>query len=368
MNSEINETKKGKNGIILAVCVIAVCAVIAACFFLLGNKDSGAAIEYRDPNGVVTASVDQKFMSLMMGIINYQYGTDSLAYEAWDEDVLGDGNTLRDYFTQLSTQYAQMLLKSEYISDYIYGIGFSDEQKEDVDDKIESYISSYGSEDMFENYLSAYGTDIGALRRFMELSAKQNTLMSLLYDSITDEEKAEYFANNYYIADHVMIKLEGEKKDDGTVTPLTSEQRAEKIAYANGVFNEIRSGLRDFDTAVYEIGEDTYKLAFPDGYFIPKSGNSNLDAKVIDNIRTMKDGEMRLVETEKAVFIVRKNKMDGNLCLASADFSGILASTLAQNEFLMQCEAVADAVVIDEVMSQLDPSVIAPFDIDSLGK
>lgn len=368
MNTETKQNIKNKNGIILAICVVVLVIIIAACFIFLKGKDSGAAIEYLDPNGNVTASVDMSFMSLMTAVMNYQLGTDALDDEGWETAVDGDGKTIKDYVIDTSVDYAGMLLKSEYISDYIYGFGFSDEQEKDIDDFMAELVAAYGTEDALENYLSGFGTNSASLRRFMELSMKQKTLLGMLYASITDEEKMQYFEENYMVADHIMIKLQGALKDDGTVIPLTDEQKKEKIEYAKNVFNEIKGGVRDFDTAIYEIGEDTYKLAYPNGYFIPNSGNSNLDSKVINEIRVMKDGEMRLVETENAVFIVRRNPMNRALCLASGDFSAIIGSELAQNEFWMQCQALDGTVVHEEIIDELDPSAIMGFNIDGLGQ
>lgn len=368
MNTEIKQNKKNKNGLILAVCVIVLAIIIAACFVFLKGKNNNAAIEYLDPNGNVTASVDMNFMSLMTAVMNYQLGADALDEAGWQTAVDDKGKTVKDSVSEMAVDYAGMLLKSEYISDYIYGFGFSDEQQKDVDDFVTNLVAAYGSEDALENYLSGFGTNISSLRRFMELSMKQKTLLSMLYASITDEEKMQYFEENYMIADHIMIKLQGAMKDDGTIIPLTGEQKKEKIDYARNVFNEIKGGVRDFDTAIYEIGEDTYKLAFPNGYFIPNSGNSNLDGKVINEIRVMKDGELRFVETENAVFIVRRNAMNKELCLGSADFSAIIGSELAQNEFWMQCQALDGLNIYDEVMAELDPSAIPGFNIDGLGQ
>ena len=367
---DTNTTSKNsnKNGFILLAGVIVVVCLIASYFLFFAKGDNDAAIEYKDPNGKVTASVDGKFMSLMVAIMNYQFGADALTDEKWETPVGDGGYTLKDYVVDYAVDYAEMLLKSEYLGDYVYGIGFSSEQKDDVDKVISEIVAVYGSEAGLENYLSGFGTNIASLRRFMELSMKQKTVIQAFYAKVTGEDMMSYFEDNYMIADHVMIKLRGAMKDDGTVMPLTEEERQAKLEYAKQIYNEIKGGVRDFDSAVAEFGEDTYKLAYPNGYFIPNDGNSNLDAKVISELRVMKSGEIRFVETESALYILRRNAMDRTLCLESADFATVLGSTIGQDEYWLALKALDGIAAYDDVISKLDPSAIASFNIDAIGQ
>lgn len=351
--------------------LLALFVIMCACACTPIN--SKTVMEYKAGNEIL-ASADQNLLSLVMAVVNYQLGADSLTPEMWDMEYQADNDTtVKEIVVAQSKAYLEGLLQAEYLCDYAYGIGLSDEQNDSVEKYISSLASSMGSEKELDKYLSTYGANTKTLERYMKLVLKQDTLYQsfyaeggIRYEDI-EARKQPYFEENFHVADHILIKYAGALKDDGTEVPLTAEEIEQKRSMAKNLYNEITNGVRGFDEALDEFNQDTYKLGYPFGYFVPETFYwSGISTDVQDAVLAMNDGEIRLVDTESGAYIIRKNAMDGKLYASNGGFETYLESTLAQEDFLSLCEAADGVIVYDEVVSELDPSLIPSFDIDSL--
>lgn len=354
-----------------------ICAfMLAVLSFTACSSDKGNAVmEYKDPSGKVMSSVDQSFLSFVIAIINYQHGADSLTdASVWDMSVSeGSDTTVRDLIRTEAVSYAKALLQAEYLSDYVYGIGFSDEQEDSLDSAIESMSASMGGQKAFEAFLSTYGTNVASVRRFMLLQTKYSTLQTALYTKgsgmdITDAEVKNFFAENYMIADYICILLTGGVKDDGTSIPLSSQEIEEKKALAKNVVNQLQSGAIEFKTAMETYSDADYSSVYPDGYFIPVNGTAQgLNDFVSDAVREMETDEIRSVETSNAIYIINKRPMNAELYNSKEGFADALRSALSSEDFMKQLETADGIVLYQDAINALDPAVIPAFNVDAMG-
>ncbi len=369
----------GKKKIVYIVIAVLCAALVAAVvFFAVGSfgSDKKAVMEYRNDKGKVTGEIDMNLMSLVMSVVNSQLGADAYAGTGlWDMEYQeGSGKTVKDVVVAQAKAYAQGLLQAEYLHDHVYSLELSKDYVTFLDSYIDELTASFGGKKQLEDYLSTYGTDSESLKRYMILVMKSDALRAafyseggLRYGQIEPIKKA-YFEANYSIADHILLKYSGGVKDDGTEIPLTEEEKQQKKEKARVLFDEIQNGVRQFDDALIELGEDTYILGYPYGYFVADNYNlSGLSEDVQNAVREMEVGEIRLVEAENGSYIIRRNPMNAEMYKSNGDFNAYIESAVIQEDFLNQCESASSLVVYDEFLENLDPENIPSFNMNLLG-
>lgn len=363
-----------KRFVIKALSVLCAALLLLTCLISCSEK-AQYALECKGSDGKTSAGIDSKLYSLLYAVVNYQLGADSLESDMWDLQYQeGNTTTVREIVVAQTKAYAKGLLQAEYLCDVTYKIGLSDEQRDSVDKYVSEIISSYGSQKSLESYLSTFGADTEALRRYMELVLKQNTLYESFYSEggirydIVNAQKPSYFGEHFAVADHILVKYSGGLKDDGTEIPISDEEKEAKRQAAKSLYNEISNGVRDFDSALEAYNDDTYKFGYPFGYFVPDSFYwTGISTDVQDAVNEMNVGEIRFIDTEDGAYIVRKNAMDENLYRSNGNFETYIESTLAQEDFLKICEESALISENADVISKFDPALIPSFSIDALG-
>ena len=376
--SKVKKNTAGKNAAGRGVTVIAlICLLLLMCTVLFGCKSSNNVAEIENGSGKVVGEIDQKLMSLIMSVSNSQLGAEAYAgTDIWNTTYPGSDKTVKDIVVAQARAYAVGLLQAEQLCDTVYGSGLSKEQISFVDSYIDELTTVYGGTKGFESVLSSYGTDIEALKRYMLLVIKRDAVYKTLYTQETgtrypdiQSAKKDYFAKNFFVEDHILIKYSGGMKADGTEIPLSPEQQQSKYEAAKALYAEIQNGVRTFDEALAEFGEDTYVLGYPFGYFISRDFDwSGMPSVVQSAVREMTEGEIRFVDAETGAYIVRKNQMNPELYKSNGNFDLYLESTIAQEDFLLQCEYAGDVNVDEELLAELDPENIPAFDMSLLGQ
>lgn len=376
--SKVKKNTAGKNAAGRGVTVIAlICLLLLMCTVLFGCKSSNNVAEIENGSGKVVGEIDQKLMSLIMSVSNSQLGAEAYAgTDIWNTTYPGSDKTVKDIVVAQARAYAVGLLQAEQLCDTVYGSGLSKEQISFVDSYIDELTTVYGGTKGFESVLSSYGTDIEALKRYMLLVIKRDAVYKTLYTQETgtrypdiQSAKKDYFAKNFFVEDHILIKYSGGMKADGTEIPLSPEQQQAKREAAKALYAEIQNGVRTFDEALAEFGEDTYVLGYPFGYFISRDFDwSGMPSVVQSAVREMTEGEIRFVDAETGAYIVRKNQMNPELYKSNGNFDLYLESTIAQEDFLLQCEYAGDVNVDEELLAELDPENIPAFDMSLLGQ
>lgn len=351
-------------------------AIILCAFASCESKNLKLAMQYKNSDGKVTGEIDQKLMSLIVAVVNFQLGTDTLDEGMWDMAYQeGNDTTVKQIVMAQSTAYARGLLQAEYLCDKVYEIGLSDEQQDSIDTYISEATALFGSKKEFENALSVYGADIAALERYIALVLKQDTLFESLYSETglrrgnVEQKKPQYFSEHFVICDHIMIKYSAGTKDDGTTIPISEEEKSQKREMAKTLYNEITNGVRDFDEALGEFNEDTYKLGYPFGYFVPDNFYwSGISQEVQDAALEMKESEIRFVDADEGAYIIRKNEMNPALFASNGDFGTYLDASVSQEDFLSVCDNADGIIVNNDIVNELNPATIPSFNIDTIGQ
>lgn len=356
------------------ICTLLSILLITSCMLSgCSSSNTKTALDYKDANGKVTGSVDQSLLSLIIAMINYQHGADAISDSSlWDMEIDESGTTFKEVVRAEACSYAKMLLCAEYLNDNVYGLGFSDKQQDSVDKAIESASNSKGSRDNLLTYLSNYGSSIESLERFMVLSVKLNTLKTYLYSesgpyAVTDAEIKNFFAENYNVADFVCIRLTGEEKDDGTTVPMTDDEKEEKKNLAKNILNQISAGVLSFEEAMSNYSEADYSSVYPEGLLIPNNGTAQgINESVSEAVRTMAEEDVDIVETQSAVFIVKKQRMNAELYKSKEGLAESLKQALENEDFMKQLETADGVNLYEDVAKTLDPSLIPAFNADDI--
>ena len=126
--------------------------------------------------------------------------------------------------------------------------------------------------------------------------------------------------------------------------PLTQEELAEKLAKAEEVFQKAQAG-EDFDELIRAYSEyDT--SAYPNGFYVSVSDLSIYGADIISELTDMKIDEVRRVDEESAIYIIKK--------LGLPEWKNLTDSELSQ---LVELENYAKSEAFDAKLSALFPEI-----------
>ncbi len=332
------------------------------------TEKAQTVIEYK-VDGKTQGALDTGFMYFWISFQKNMYSSVAQSYEdGWEHIVDSEqGTNLYDLLLTESLESAKKLLAIEYMHDKEYKLVLSDEEKEQIDLYIESYISAYGSKTVLNSELSKYGADTNTLRRYFELMLKQNALLDHLYgengaDLPEENQLKEFFANNYVIADHIFFSIAGGTKEDGTVVSLSDEEIEKKRELAREVYNRVTVLEEDFDTLKAQYSEDVFASEYyPHGFFV--TNNSVFPAEFTGAVMALSEGEITLTETQQTgIHVVKKLPMDENLYNAYEDVYAQLVSAVSSEKFTnLITDKAQNAFVNESLMANYDAKIIPAF-------
>ena len=339
------------------------------CLSLLGGcaeNEKDAAVSFEDGG-----SLSVNFMYLLTSIQKAMYaGVVEQSGGDWNAVVDEKTNTtFSDLLYNVTLKSAQSSLICEYLHDTVYGLALTDEQKKSVDTQIAALTGEAGSKDKLKEQLSTYSADIKTLRRYLELTLKQGNLYNYFYGEggkheISDQTVQAYFKDNYHIVTHIYFNLSTKAKEDGTLISLTDEEKAEKRALAETVYNRILAG-EDFDTLKAEFSEDTYESEYyPNGFFV--TSDTAFPSEFTAAALEMKVGEYRLTESggtgREGLHILYKLPMDESLYSSDNNVYLTIKNLLVSEDFESRIAGYADKISInDEQMSLLNVEVVPAY-------
>lgn len=200
--------------------------------------------------------------------------------------------------------------------------------KNTVDALISKDISAAGSRSALNAILGVYGMNTDQLRRVFEYEAKASVVTDKLFGeggeyAVTDEEREQYYRENYHRAKHILIKTDVKYKFDDKGEPiiniytgkyeteeLTEEEKAEKRELAESILKRCQSG-EDFEALQEEYNEDSGMSVYTDGYFV--SADSLLDTKYMTAVITAETGETVIAETSYGLMIIKKYPLEAGM-------------------------------------------------------
>lgn len=336
----------------LILAVVMCAGILCSC----SNTDKDTAMSM-DGGGKLSLN----FMYLLTAFQNTMWNVTS--YENFDIVIDAQtGATVNDFIKEQVKKSAENSLICEYLHDKVYGLTLTDAQKQGVDNQMAKYISQAGSKQQFEEQLSAYSANIASLKRYFEISLKQNNIYNLFYDTdgmyaIPEETVKKYFEDKYAVVTHIFFNTAFKSKEDGTLVSLTDEEIDVKTRVAQNVYSNILAGedfyaLRDYYTEDY---------TYPDGMFVTNDGEyPEMFTKAALEMRV---GEYRMVETEGAgIHIMYKLPMKAELYNTNETVYNNIMSTLIAKDFDARlAEYKAGINVNEEKMALINPRIVPAF-------
>lgn len=183
----------------------------------------------------------------------------------------------------------------------------SDDRMEAQVDNIVSQLQlTMGSKEKFESFISGYGITLSDFRKYYEMSHKTSELRNAI--DVSEEEKREYFKDNYAIVKHILINTNSKTNDAGEKVSLTAQEKEAKLSEVKTIEARISAG--EAYEEVYEEykGNDPGTDFYTEGYFV--TNDSKYMPEFQDAALEMKEGEVRTVYTSYGAHIMKKYPMD----------------------------------------------------------
>lgn len=238
-------------------------------------------------------------------IVEYNIGEDS--EEIWKTEI-EDGKTFKDLFNE--NVYDSVVQILEAVASYDpKSRDNNDELNASVLEAVNNAVDANGGEEKMNKVLSNFYVDLDIMTKVFTYEEITNRCYESEFGEggknvIPDEELKEYFDDNYAHAKHIWFDT-SYKYVDGEPVELTEEESNEKTKLANDVFEKIKKGKLKFEDGITKYSDDD--IEYSDGFvFCHGEGiTEEFDKAVFD----MKNNEVRLVETEYGLHIVKRFKL-----------------------------------------------------------
>lgn len=218
---------------------------------------------------------------------------------------LNDESAIETAKTMIAAEYLFDTMKNE---DTVAGRLLSSADKKleaQVDNTVSQLQLSIGSKEQFESFISGFGITLEDFRKYYEMSYKATELRKAL--DVSEEEKKEYFANNYAIVKHILINTNSKTNDAGESVSLTEEEKNEKLSEVKTIEARLSAG-EEFETVYAEYdGTDPGTAYYTDGYFVTNNGKFVTEFQ--NAALGMEAGETRTVYTSYGAHIMKKYPM-----------------------------------------------------------
>ena len=313
-----------------------------------------------------------------------EYGLVDGEYDesVWDEKA--DGQTA---LSQQITEHVDSLINEMLVCSEIFDrLGLNNDASvkkqldETVDELISEDMSSAGSRQELNGILGVYGMNTDTLRRVFEYEAKASIVSDRLFGeggehAVTDDEREQYYQDNYQRAKHILIKNDVKYVLDDKGEPkmniytgryeteeLTDAEKAEKQKLAEDILARCENG-EDFEALLDEYNEDSGMLVYTDGYFI--SADSLFDTKYLTAVLTSDIGAVKLTETSYGLMIIKKYPLDNGLWkneTNSVFFSDMDANIIAQKKLTVFGEKYKQVQRDEEYVKEFSLKDVQPID------
>lgn len=300
----------------------------------------------------------------------------------WDQTTGGELTLGQQILQHVDSLINELLVCAELYDQ----LGFNNDAslKQQLDETVEELLkkdmNAAGSRQELNAILGAYGMNTDTLRRVIEYEAKASIVSDRLFGeggehAVTDEEREQYYQENYHRAKHILIKTDVKYVLDDNGDPkmniytgkyeteeLTEEEKAEKKRLAEEIFARCENG-EDFEELSKEYNEDPAMYTFTDGYFI--SADSLFDTKYMTAVLTSQPGEIKLADTSYGLMIIKKYPLDKGLWNSETNsvfFSDMDANIIAQKKNTVFGEKYSNIVFDTEYKNSLKLSDVLLLD------
>lgn len=336
--------KKNFSVIKKALCLI-LCAVFCIPAFTGCKKERTSNPDYalygKDAEGKVMTNAlmsegmfslfvsQQKQTYMMVLASNYGYGANDNLDDLWDIKA-SDGKTYNEHFNQEIIKDAKELVAANVmlyekfipqpelhqLLDAIVIANFSntDANVNSFGDYLEfidsvatqNAVTNYGSMINFEKYLEQFGATYEDYVRLETMKMNKDLIRAII--DFDEADKKQYYADNYYTVEHILINTTAKSKIDGTSAPITEEEKAQREAIANEILEKVKNGA-----SLSQI-ESEYNFDYIIVYHTPAAMNSNGESAAAPELgnalKQLEVGQSASVATASELHIIRRIETD----------------------------------------------------------
>lgn len=355
-----------------AISLFIVAAAITVSFSSCGSEGP-SVMEYKDLT--VTSNMYQYWMSGYKAMFLYTYSENMKDSASFWEEKLDDGVTTETFFTGIVDEN----IKKKLVAMSLFresGLSLTNAVQTSVKGKVDQLVSdlSEGNKSKFNSFIADYGVNYDILFNIYLEEAKIEQLKDYLYGSygaekITDDQRDEYYKQNYTRIKHIFIRTEDRlvtDKDGNYVydgekyqtEALTEEEKQQKQAKIAQVSSKLDAG-ENFESLLTEYSEDEASSHYTNGFYF--SASTEYIAEVLEAAFNMQIGEVRRVESEYGVHFVKKYELDDGAYSVStnSDFFTTFNNDVTEYVFDQKLTALAaDVKVNSEEKEKIKASVI----------
>ena len=292
-------------------------------------------------------------------------------------DQYSDTETVREYIISTAKdRYLSYIAVTRKFDEL--GLTLSDEKKQEVETLFrDEWVAAYG-EDGIKNILSQLELSETEFMSLLAVQTKSDALLEYYYGEngqtpVTLQMKKDYFNENYLRFKYVLLST---KTEDGTALPEDEIRRKQDLAKTlteqGGSFEELVAQYSEDYTAITDgmteeertAAENTNRRATEDGIICDKNGVFNqtlyqyydisVNANVITALQGMEVGQVRSVETDNAIWVVKKYDLNESetyfsereaaiyQALYGEDFSAKYTRWLAELNYVFDETALAE--------------------------
>lgn len=286
--------------------------------------------------------------ALLLGGCSNVKGTD-IVMKVGDENI--SAGMYKFYLTSfqrngLSADEAKDVAKEQCENNYkivaaakAMGVEFDEAKTQEIADYKQQVVDSYDGE--YENFLKENDLTDGDIDNIISVTYYGEALQEKMGDgTYTDEEKREFFKNNYRRAKHILISS-GDNDDE-------AKKKAEDL------LERAKNG-EDFDTLMSENSEDPGSKSNPDGYVFT---DNEMVAEFQDGVDSLKPGELTLVKSSYGYHVIKRLALDETPEYFEAEYAKVaenLDKKMQNKKFEEQLYAWVDEYGI---MTETDDSKI----------
>ena len=237
-----------------------------------------------------------------------------------------DARTYDELFTEYVYDNAMTYLVSLYLYDE-FGLKLPEETEKMLEDTINEMMEDLagGSKNEFNATLAQYGFNLDTLRACYEINEKVNQLQNYIFsdngpEKITSDVLDDYYEKTYVRMSQICIFYDQcpEKDENGSYNVdsegniiyrnMSEAEKAAARAKSEEALAKINAGT-DFATVAAEYNENTESDIYTDGIYLSSDNvyASGSDAALIyETLLSMNEGEVKLIELEHTLHIIRK--------------------------------------------------------------
>lgn len=305
---------------------------ICLCFalFACSENDDEGVMTFKDASA--SESLYSYWMSTYKSNFLYYYNEGIDSDEFWDT-LISDEQTYEEYIVQWINDEMKHRVVALWMFDD-YGLEVPQSKLDQIEADISEKIEYAGTREELNKSLAKMNMNIDMLRQVYIDNAKYDILYDHLYGSSginapNNEDRAEYFKNNYYCLKYITIYSGANLKtdaqgnyvydDDGKIelVRLTEEEKAVKQQLIDTVVAGLEAG-GDFDEYSKEFSEVDYS-DYPNGFFVSENDYSRFGSDIIKAAVELGEDELRVVSDDNVTYIIKKIKMPQYSELESSD-------------------------------------------------